>query len=102
MRDPYEVLGVRRGAPFKEIRAAFLNKMRLYHPDVNGGVGNPQAFVEAYDAFQRIVYANKDARAQRISACQHCRGRGTCWCQGCQMVIVFKAIFFAGQCARCA
>lgn len=32
-RDPYEVLGVTRATPREEIRRAYLEKVRIYHPD---------------------------------------------------------------------
>ena len=33
MRDPYSVLGVTRGATDKEIKKAYRNLSRKYHPD---------------------------------------------------------------------
>ena len=32
-KDPYDVLGVRRGATEKEIRDAYLEQTKKYHPD---------------------------------------------------------------------
>ncbi len=32
-----EVLGIRRGASFEEIKAAYRERVKLYHPDLNGG-----------------------------------------------------------------
>lgn len=37
--DPYEVLGVPRGASAKEITSAYREKMKLYHPDRVNGLG---------------------------------------------------------------
>jgi preprotein translocase subunit Sec63 len=34
-RDPYDLLGVERGASKAEVRAAYLQRMKLLHPDVN-------------------------------------------------------------------
>ena len=38
-RDPYEVLGVSRGATRHQIRAAYLARARSAHPDLVGGRG---------------------------------------------------------------
>ncbi|MGE0501587.1 MAG: DnaJ C-terminal domain-containing protein [Rhizobiaceae bacterium] len=35
MRDPYEVLGVAKGAPAKDIKAAYRKLAKKYHPDQN-------------------------------------------------------------------
>ena len=39
MRDPYQVLGVSRGASDEEIKKAYRSLSRKYHPDAN--VNNP-------------------------------------------------------------
>ena len=39
MTDPYEVLGVSRGASDDEIKKAFRKLSRKYHPDAN--INNP-------------------------------------------------------------
>jgi hypothetical protein len=46
--DFYEVLGVPRDASAEDIRAAYLRRARLHHPDVNPGDG------EAEERFKRI------------------------------------------------
>ncbi len=38
-RDPYEVLGVRRGASVRQIRAAYVERARRSHPDLVGTRG---------------------------------------------------------------
>ena len=35
MRDPYEVLGVAKGASAKDIKSAFRKLAKKYHPDQN-------------------------------------------------------------------
>lgn len=59
MRDPYEVLGVSRNASIDEIKKAYHQLSRKYHPDAN--VNNPLAdlaaekFKEIQEAYDMIV-----------------------------------------------
>ena len=59
MRDPYQVLGVSRGASEEEIKKAYRNLSRKYHPDAN--VNNPnkdqaeEMFKEIQSAYQQIM-----------------------------------------------
>ena len=59
MRDPYEVLGVPRGASDEEIKKAYRRLSRQYHPDAN--VNNPnkdaaeEKFKEVQDAYKSIM-----------------------------------------------
>jgi DnaJ-class molecular chaperone len=53
MRDPYEVLGVQKGAPTKDIKAAFRRLAKKYHPDQRPD--DPQAkerFAEISQAYE--------------------------------------------------
>lgn len=58
MRDPYDVLGVPRGASDDDIKKAYRKLSRLYHPDAN--VNNPnkaqaeEKFKEVQQAYQQI------------------------------------------------
>lgn len=62
MRDPYEVLGVSRGASDDEIKKAYRALSRKYHPDAN--VNNPnkeqaeEKFKEVQQAYQAIMNGN--------------------------------------------
>ena len=60
MNDPYSVLGVSRNAGMDEIKKAYRNLSRKYHPDAN--VNNPnkaaaeEKFKQIQQAYQQIVY----------------------------------------------
>jgi curved DNA-binding protein CbpA len=61
-RDPYEVLGVPRGAADSELRAAYRRLVQLHHPDHNGG--SPEAarrFEEVQDAYAAILTSRRQA-----------------------------------------
>lgn len=59
MSDPYQVLGVPRGASEEEIKKAYRNLSRRYHPDAN--VNNPnkdmaeEKFKQIQAAYQQIM-----------------------------------------------
>ena len=59
MRDPYQVLGVSRNATEEEIKKAYRNLSRKYHPDAN--VNNPnkdqaeEMFKEIQSAYQQVM-----------------------------------------------
>lgn len=60
MKDPYEVLGVRRDADTDEIKKAYRQLSRIYHPDAN--INNPnkdeaeEKFKEIQQAYKQIMY----------------------------------------------
>ncbi|HEY4177066.1 MAG TPA: J domain-containing protein [Kofleriaceae bacterium] len=60
-RDYYSVLGVSRDAPESEIKRAFRELARKYHPDVNAADGG-ERFREINEAY--AVLADKDQRAR--------------------------------------
>ena len=57
MSDPYEILGVQRGASEEEIKKAYKRLSRKYHPDAN--LDNPKAaeekFKEIQQAYQQVM-----------------------------------------------
>lgn len=65
MRDPYEVLGLQRGASDEEVKKAYRKLSRVYHPDAN--VNNPdkdkaeERFKEIQQAYHAIINGNADA-----------------------------------------
>lgn len=59
MKDPYEVLGLKRGASIEEVKHAYRKLAKKYHPDMN--VDNPLAdlaeekFKEIQQAYDEIM-----------------------------------------------
>ena len=56
-RDPYEVLGVPRGAPSEELHDAYRHLVKVHHPDRNGGSA------ESTRRFQEIQQAYDEVRS---------------------------------------
>jgi DnaJ-class molecular chaperone len=66
MRDPYEVLGVAKDAPAKEIKSAFRRLAKKYHPDQNAD--DPKAkdrFAEVNQAYEIVGDEKKRAQFDR-------------------------------------
>jgi len=60
-RDYYEVLGVNRGANNDEIKSAFRNLARQYHPDINKETDAEEKFKEINEAY--VILSDTDKRA---------------------------------------
>lgn len=65
MRDPYEVLGLARGASFEEIRAAYKRACKTRHPDLGG---SHEAMVELNAAYSFILNELKQGARQSQEA----------------------------------
>jgi molecular chaperone DnaJ len=61
-KDYYEVLGIKRNASEDEIKKAFRNLAKKYHPDINKDKNAEEKFKEINEAFQ--VLSDKQKRAQ--------------------------------------
>lgn len=62
MSDPYEILGVQRGASEEEIKKAYKRLSRKYHPDAN--LDNPKA---AEEKFKQIQQAYQQVMKEKTS-----------------------------------
>lgn len=68
MRDPYEVLGISRGATEEEIKKAYKALSRKYHPDAN--INNPhkeeaeEKFKEIQQAYQQVMKERTEGYSQ--------------------------------------
>jgi molecular chaperone DnaJ len=65
-RDYYEVLGVARSASKEEIKKAFRNLARTYHPDVNKEPGAEERFKEINEAYEVLSDDEKRMRYDRF------------------------------------
>ncbi|HYC05040.1 MAG TPA: DnaJ C-terminal domain-containing protein [Azospirillaceae bacterium] len=63
MRDPYQILGVGRGASADDIKAAYRRLAKQYHPDLNPGRKDIEhKFKEVNGAYSLLSDADKRAR----------------------------------------
>ncbi len=68
-KDYYSILGVKKGADEKEIRAAYRKLARRYHPDVNPGDPTAEArFKEINEAYQVLSDSEKRAKYDRFGS----------------------------------
>ena len=58
-RNPYEVLGVPRGATMKDIKRAYRKKALKLHPDVNKASNAKEQFMECKQAYQELIDGNE-------------------------------------------
>ena len=61
-RDYYDVLGVQKGASEDDIKKAYRNLAKKYHPDINKEPGAEEKFKEASEAYD--VLSDKGKKSQ--------------------------------------
>ena len=56
LADHYRILGLRTGASFEDVKQAYRNLARLYHPDVNpGDQRSKDKFIQITQAYRTLV-----------------------------------------------
>jgi predicted peptidase len=68
-KDLYEILGVSPNATQEEIKKAFLQKAKQYHPDMNkGSVEAQKKFVEISNAYQVLILCDVRCPVSSVSS----------------------------------
>jgi len=74
MRDPYQVLGIQRGASEEEIKKAYKALSRKYHPDAN--INNPNKDA-AEEKFKEVQAAYKQIMQEKTGGYSQSYGPGS-------------------------
>lgn len=53
-KDYYNILGVNRGASSSDIKKAYFQKAKSFHPDVNKTEGAKEKFAEINEAYETL------------------------------------------------
>ncbi|OQY30950.1 MAG: molecular chaperone DnaJ [Anaerolineaceae bacterium 4572_5.1] len=104
-RDYYEVLGISRSASAGDVKSAFRNLARKYHPDVNGASDAEDKFKEINEAYRVLSDVDKRAAYDRFG---HAGVKGANGGSGGYQSVDFSDIFgdifgfggFGGQSSR--
>ena len=91
-RDYYDILGVPRGAGVEDIRSAFRNLAKKYHPDVNKQPGAEDKFKEINEAYAVLSDEEKRATYDRFGHAG-LSGMGAPDFSGFGMEDIFESIF---------
>lgn len=75
-RDYYEILGLSKNATLEEIKKAYRNLARTYHPDVNKQAGAAEKFKEVNEAYQVLSDPQKRQTYDQFGHAAFDRGQG--------------------------
>ncbi|MFH4984958.1 hypothetical protein AB6A40_011667, partial [Gnathostoma spinigerum] len=67
-RDYYEVLGLKKGASAKDIKKAYYQLAKKYHPDVNKSKDAQEHFQEVSEAYEVLSDDTKRAQYDQFGA----------------------------------
>lgn len=59
-KNPWDILGIEKGAPWEDVRAAFLKKARRLHPDKGGDRVQFQELRSAYESLREVMHETPD------------------------------------------
>lgn len=68
MKNPYTVLGVDKGASSSQIKKAYYQLAKKYHPDVNKDNGADERFQDIQSAYEVLSDADKKAQYDQFGA----------------------------------
>lgn len=68
MKDPYKVLGVSKNASAKEIKKAYYQLAKKYHPDVNKEKDADEKFQDIQSSYEILSDADKKAKYDQFGA----------------------------------
>ncbi|MGB3292564.1 MAG: DnaJ domain-containing protein [Phormidesmis sp.] len=66
----YKTLGLRQGAPLDEVKVAYRQLVRRYHPDVNPGEQAVEQFIQISDAYTALSEAIKPIAPKKTASRQ--------------------------------
>lgn len=66
MQDPYDILGIPRGASQEEARRAYRALAREHHPDITGDPASAELFCRATTAYEQVCEECRRPQGQTV------------------------------------